>query len=95
MPLPVCLRLQCTCSSPFVSDTISWSVESTVITFHAILWWECLVSCYTEPSSENECNFNEINSTQIVNNWKLKAVESVSAKMTRPSHVNECVCFSE
>ena len=43
----------------------------------------------------NECNFNEINSTQIVNNWKLKAVESVSAKMTRPSHVNECVCFSE
>ena len=29
--------------------------------------------CYTKPSSENECNFNEINSTQIVNNWKLKS----------------------
>ena len=28
---------------------------------------------------------------QIVNDWKLEAVESVRAKMTRSSHVNECV----
>lgn len=69
--------------------------ESTVITFDAVFWSECLGFYYTEPSSDNECNFNEINSTQMVNNWKLKAVESVSAKMTGPSHVNECVCFSE
>ncbi len=90
MPLPLCLRLRCTCSRPFVPGALSWIVKSTLITFHAIFWSECLG--FATQSQAVRMSVNSMRSTQqIVNNWKLKAVESVSAKMTGPSHVNECI----
>ena len=40
------------------------SLKSTLITCHAIFLVGMLgLFRYTEPSDENECNFNEINST--------------------------------
>lgn len=69
-------------------------VKSTLIVFHAIFWSECLV--FATQSQAVRMSVISMRSTQqIVNNWKLKAVESVGAKMTGPSHVNECSWMNE
>ncbi len=88
MPLLVCLRLRWTSSSPFVPGAISSIVKSRLITCHAIFWSECLV--FATQSQAARMSVISLRSTQqTVNDWKLKAVESVGAKMTGPSHVNE------
>ena len=69
MPLPVCLRLRCIPSC--LAQYLGVSNDSDNLSRGLLV--EMLGVCYTEPSSENECNFNEINSTQVVNNWKLKS----------------------
>ena len=51
---------------------------------------ECLV--FATRSQAVGMSVISLRSTQqIVINWKLKAIESVSAKMTGSSHVNECM----
>ena len=69
MPLPVCLRLRCIPSC--LAQYLEVSNDSDNLSRGLLV--EMLGVCYREPSSENECNFNEINSTQIVNNWKLRS----------------------
>ena len=77
-------------SESLVPGAISWIVKSTLITCHAIFWSECLV--FATQSQAARMSVISMRSTQqILNDWKLKAVESVSAKMTGSSQVNECM----
>ena len=60
MSLPVCLRLRCACCA---WRNVFEPQINTDNPSRDLLGRNAWFFRYTEPSDENECNFNEINST--------------------------------